>query len=385
MPASDPPAFRGPWSPDDVTEFLRGAVIPVRVGVDAGPGGPLVLSVWFLPDGVELVGATRPTSTLVRCLERRPECGFEVAADTPPYRGVRGRGRVELDRTGGAETLDRLLTRYLGGVDNPLGARLRADAEDEVGFRIRPVSLTSWTTGTGWHRAWPGPPERADPRPARRACLQVGAGPSVGRAGGAAGQGPLAHLVELGLAATCWATRVAWIPWNSPSSHPTSWAWAMRSSASEGVSGVERDRHPVELGGQVGGEAVRQLADRLLVDLAEPTTAGLVERGLADLLQQLLHHRADAEQLGRLLDRLRQLLGLAVLGTVAVGAAPSGVVGSSTSGRSAPVRAGAVVVCGVSSVTVGLLRVPRVAPASHRSSASRGGRPGGSPRCRRGP
>ena len=144
MPASDPPAFRGPWSPDDVTEFLRGAVIPVRVGVDAGPGGPLVLSVWFLPDGVELVGATRPTSTLVRCLERRPECGFEVAADTPPYRGVRGRGRVELDRTGGAETLDRLLTRYLGGVDNPLGARLRADAEDEVGFRIRPVSLTSW-------------------------------------------------------------------------------------------------------------------------------------------------------------------------------------------------------------------------------------------------
>ena len=28
--------------------------------------------------------------------------------------------------------------------------------------------------------------------------------------------------------------RVAWMPWNRPSSHPTSWAWAMRSSASLG-------------------------------------------------------------------------------------------------------------------------------------------------------
>lgn len=144
MPPSEQPIVRGPWSTDEVAEFLRQSVIPVRLGVDAGPGGPLVLSVWFFPDGLELVGATRPTATLVRCLERRPECGFEVAADAPPYRGVRGRARVELDRVGGAVILDRLLERYLGGVDSPLADRLRAAAADEVGFRLRPTSLTSW-------------------------------------------------------------------------------------------------------------------------------------------------------------------------------------------------------------------------------------------------
>ena len=37
-------------------------------------------------------------------------------------------------------------------------------------------------------------------------------------------------------AAICWANSVAWMPWNRPSSQPTSWAWAMRSSASVGVS-----------------------------------------------------------------------------------------------------------------------------------------------------
>jgi len=144
MPAPEEPVVRGPWSAVEAADFLRRSVIPVRLGVDAGPGGPLVLSVWFLPDGLGLVGATRPTSTLVRCLERRPECGFEVAADTPPYCGVRGRARVELDRAGGAATLDRLLERYLGGLDSPLATRLRAAAVDEVGFRLRPTSLTSW-------------------------------------------------------------------------------------------------------------------------------------------------------------------------------------------------------------------------------------------------
>ena len=37
-------------------------------------------------------------------------------------------------------------------------------------------------------------------------------------------------------AAICWATSAVWMPWNRPSSQPTSWAWAIRSSASVGVS-----------------------------------------------------------------------------------------------------------------------------------------------------
>ncbi len=36
--------------------------------------------------------------------------------------------------------------------------------------------------------------------------------------------------------AACWENMAAWMPWNRPSSHPTSWAWATRSSASLGMS-----------------------------------------------------------------------------------------------------------------------------------------------------
>ena len=141
------PELRGPWSDEEVRAYLEAAVIPMRIGVESVSGWPLVLSLWFVVDGQELLGATRPDSTLVRCLERRPRCAFEVAADAPPYCGVRGRARVELDRTAGSTTLDRLLVRYLGSTETPLGERLRARADDEVCLRLAPVSLVSWDYG----------------------------------------------------------------------------------------------------------------------------------------------------------------------------------------------------------------------------------------------
>lgn len=160
MPASDLPTIRGPWSRAQIAAFLDQTVIPMRIGVDTGTGAPLVLSVWFLAEGPELLGATRPTSTLVRCLERQPLCGFEIAADTLPYRGVRGRATVELDHQTGSATLDRLLIRYLGGISNPLGDRLRAHAEDEVCLRLRPVSMKSWDFGSRMETSLPTATER---------------------------------------------------------------------------------------------------------------------------------------------------------------------------------------------------------------------------------
>ena len=143
-PAPRRPPVRGPWSHDEVADFLVASVIPMRMSVETDSGWPIVVSLWFVPDGLELVGATRPTSTLVRCLEQRPRCGFEVAGDAPPYHGVRGRALVELDRAAGAATLDRLLIRYLGGLDSPLAGTLRASADDEVCMRLSPVALSTW-------------------------------------------------------------------------------------------------------------------------------------------------------------------------------------------------------------------------------------------------
>ena len=136
--------LHGPWSHDEVDRFLAQTVIPLRIGVVTPSEWPLVLSLWFVPVGGELLAATRPTSTLIRCLESRPRCGFEVAGDTPPYRGIRGRAEVVLDHAAGGATLDLLLQRYLGGTTSPLAERLRLDGSNEVCLRLRPVTITSW-------------------------------------------------------------------------------------------------------------------------------------------------------------------------------------------------------------------------------------------------
>ena len=99
-------------------------------------------------------------------------------------------------------------------------------------------------------------------------------------------------------AAICCENSAAWIPWNRPSSQPTSWAWATRISASVGHA-LHRRRERGELLLQVGRQHVLELADRALVDLTEPDAAGLVERRLTRVLQQLPDHASRCEAASR--------------------------------------------------------------------------------------
>lgn len=134
----------GPWSLTRSLNYLEDARIPLRLGVVDQSGWPRVVSLWFALDGREIVCATRPDAEVVRFIEREPRCGFEVASDSPPYRGVRGRGVVRIERIGARATLERLIVRYLGASDNALGRRLMATADDEVVLRLSIHAITSW-------------------------------------------------------------------------------------------------------------------------------------------------------------------------------------------------------------------------------------------------
>ena len=140
----DIPEIRGPFSPSEIDDYLDETVIPMRLATVGPTGWPLVVSLWFLRKEDELLAATRPTSTLVALLAREQRCAFEIAADTAPYRGLRGRAEVLLDDAAGGLVLESLLERYLGGTESPLARRLLATAADEVCLRLRPRSLVSW-------------------------------------------------------------------------------------------------------------------------------------------------------------------------------------------------------------------------------------------------
>ena len=134
----------GPWSADHIEQYLRTAVLPIRLASIAADGSPVVLSLWYLYEEGSIWCATQRTARLIARLEREPRCGFEIAADSSPYRGVRGRARATIDAHQGATLLPRLINRYLGGTDSQLAAWLLARAEHEVAIRLDRMRVSTW-------------------------------------------------------------------------------------------------------------------------------------------------------------------------------------------------------------------------------------------------
>jgi hypothetical protein len=132
----------GPWSADAVRTYLRTSAIPLRLA-SAGRF-PLVQSLWFLFEEDTLWCATQAESVVARRLGREPRCGWEVAADLPPYRGVRGSGHATLVPEAAADVLPRLIDRYLGDGESELGTWLMSRLDTEVAIRIEGLRVTSW-------------------------------------------------------------------------------------------------------------------------------------------------------------------------------------------------------------------------------------------------
>lgn len=135
---------RGPWSIAEVRAFLAQTKIPLRLAANTPSGFPVVLSVWFVPDGDHLLGAVHRDSRIAKRLQENPRCAFEVAPDDPPYRGVRGRAMARLEPEGAGPLLERLLRRYLGSTESSLGRFLLARADEELVVRLEPLGFSSW-------------------------------------------------------------------------------------------------------------------------------------------------------------------------------------------------------------------------------------------------
>jgi len=125
-------------------DYLEAARIPLRLACSTESGWPMGVSLWFLYQDGRLFSATQRSARVVAYLRKNPRCAFEIAADMPPYCGVRGQAVASIDENIGAQILDQLLIRYLGGMDNNLAKKLLSKREDEVAIVLRPVKVFTW-------------------------------------------------------------------------------------------------------------------------------------------------------------------------------------------------------------------------------------------------
>ena len=135
---------KGPWSTDQIHDFLRDVRIPLRVACNGASGCPVLASLWFVPEGGKLWCATQRGSSVVSLLSRDSRCAFEVSVETPPYRGVRGTGVATLHDDRGEKLLRVLIERYLGDTDSKLASFLLGRVNQETAIAIEPQTLVSW-------------------------------------------------------------------------------------------------------------------------------------------------------------------------------------------------------------------------------------------------
>jgi hypothetical protein len=132
----------GPWDAVKVADYLQTAVIPLRLA-SQGAVHPVVQSLWFLFEESALWCCTKNDSVVVRRIQRDGRCGFEISADAPPYRGVRGTATARLVPDAARTLLPRLIERY-GQTDSALADWLLSRLPSEVAIRIDDLAVTSW-------------------------------------------------------------------------------------------------------------------------------------------------------------------------------------------------------------------------------------------------
>jgi nitroimidazol reductase NimA-like FMN-containing flavoprotein (pyridoxamine 5'-phosphate oxidase superfamily) len=133
----------GPWSSEQTENFLSHMKIPIRVS-SVGTSGPIVQSLWFDFDDGALWCATQASSILAKRLTANPRIGFEVAADTAPYRGVRGTGIASIHPELAEGVLHKLIYKYQGSDETELSKWLLSRLDREVAIKITALKLATW-------------------------------------------------------------------------------------------------------------------------------------------------------------------------------------------------------------------------------------------------
>jgi len=124
-----------------IDKFIPDSKIPIRIAFMESTNLPAVISLWYFCNNGKIYCAAQKTSKIVSYLKKNPACGFEIAADKPPYKGMRGKGTARILNESGAYVLDLLIDKYLGEKESTLSKFLRNNSKTEMAIEITPQKI----------------------------------------------------------------------------------------------------------------------------------------------------------------------------------------------------------------------------------------------------
>lgn len=129
---------------EEIYKFISDTKIPIRVAFIKPKGAPSVISLWFEQINGKIYCATQKSAKIISYLQKNPVCGFEIAADKPPYKGIRGEGTVKILNDKGIDILEILIGKYLGEKESTLSKYLKTNLNTEVAIEITPQKIYSY-------------------------------------------------------------------------------------------------------------------------------------------------------------------------------------------------------------------------------------------------
>lgn len=127
-----------------IDEIISDKKIPIRLAYIKPNGAPAILSLWYIEVDDKIYCATQKSAKIISYLEKNPLCGFEIAADKPPYKGIRGQGITRIVKERGNEILNLLIEKYLGQKESELSNFLKKNSQSEVAIEITPNKITNY-------------------------------------------------------------------------------------------------------------------------------------------------------------------------------------------------------------------------------------------------
>ena len=132
-------------------ECLTNSKIPIRLACMSISDWPIVVSLWYTYLNEKVYCATQNTAKVVKYLRKNPKCGFEIAGDSFPYRGVRGYGKASIVENKGEEILRMLIQKYLTGKETTISSLKlyklllsKGHLQNEVAIEIVPAAIFKW-------------------------------------------------------------------------------------------------------------------------------------------------------------------------------------------------------------------------------------------------
>jgi len=126
---------------DQINRLIPDLKIPIRIAFMKSTDLPAVISLWYVCNDGKIYCAAQKTAKIVSHLKKNLLCGFEIAADKPPYKGIRGEGTVQILNETGEYVLELLMKKYLRGKESTLSKFLRDNSKTEVAIEITPQKI----------------------------------------------------------------------------------------------------------------------------------------------------------------------------------------------------------------------------------------------------